>query len=63
MKKVYQKPETIVAELSMMSQLLTGTDPNKVTKIGGNVFNSNGVTGSTTDARTKEYNAWDEWEE
>lgn len=58
MKKIYQNPETIVAELDLMNQLLTGT--TKVTKISGELKYGGG---STTAARTKEYNGWDDWDE
>lgn len=61
MKKIYQNPETIVAELSMMSQLLANTPQNKVTKVGGGTLGYGGF--NTSDARTKEYNSWDDWEE
>ncbi|MBR5697736.1 MAG: hypothetical protein IKX44_03825 [Prevotella sp.] len=60
MKKNYQHPETIVAELNLASQLLTGT----VKSVSSTT--TTGLTykgGSTTAARTKEYNDWDDWEE
>ena len=59
MKKIYQNPETIVAELSIESQLLTGTV--KRISSGGVFNNEDGITGSTEPARTKEDNGWDDW--
>ena len=57
MKKIYQNPETIVAEMTQ-SQMIAST----VSKIAGNAGFSYGGGKGNVSARTKEQ-TWDDWSE
>ena len=58
MKKTYTKPEITIVKLQMQSHLM---QTSSVTSVGGNADFDPVITGSYSDARTREYDAWEEW--
>ena len=58
MKKTYTKPEITIVKLQMQSHLM---QTSSVTSVGGNADFDPVITGSYSDARTREFEAWEEW--
>ena len=56
--KEYTKPEITIVKPQMQSHLM---QTSSVTSVGGNADFDPVITGSDIDARTREYDAWEEW--
>ena len=63
MKKTYQIPETLIITVAPHAHILD-VSGNHVTSVSNNAGINTSVSGGSEDARTKEYNVWDDdWSE